>query len=274
MTSENERVFLKFYSEKYYSGEGKIVDLGCWLGATSFAIANGLNNNRSCENFEKVIYAFDLFEWNDSLEKHVRGTSLEGKLIAGDCYRHIFEENLRSYSSVIETCGDIRKNLWHFGKIEFLLIDAMKTPVLAKEIVSKFYPFLIAKKSVIYHQDFDHYLTPWVHILIYLHKSYCKHIHDIPGRGGTVFRVIKPFPDSLINLDPMSLDDKTVDFAFKYCLSIASESKHNGIAAAHAMYYIYKKKPEEAFITWTGYLWKGYELSQDFIEVKKLIDKF
>jgi predicted O-methyltransferase YrrM len=42
MTCENELAFLRYYAENKYTGTGEIVDLGCWFGATSIALAQGL----------------------------------------------------------------------------------------------------------------------------------------------------------------------------------------------------------------------------------------
>jgi len=273
MCSENERKFLMHYASNVYSGEGKIVDCGCWLGATTIALACGLLFNQNKKNTSKPVFAYDRFLWDDSLEKQVLGTKYEAKLKEKESFKELFEENVKEYLALIEVRTDIVKSGWHGEEIEFLLIDVMKTPVIAKSIIQQFYPFLIPGVSMVYHQDFDHYLTPWVHILIYLHKPYFKHIHDIYGRGGTVFLSKKPVPESILETDFMNVDEDVADNSFKYCISIASVSKRNGIAAAHVMYYVYQGKPEKAFRLWTDYLWRNFELTSDFISVKKMIDK-
>jgi hypothetical protein len=182
-------------------------------------------------------------------------------------------ENIGIYHDIVEPRRDIMQTGWTGEPIEFLLVDAMKSPEVTKKIIEEFYPCLLPGQSLVFHQDFDHFLTPWVHILIYLHKPYFKHIHDVPGSGGTIFKVIKQIPKAILKADFMNVDQNFADNAFKYCVSIASKSKHNGIAAAHVMYYVYQRKPERAFKLWTDYLWRGYELSSDFIDVKKLLDK-
>jgi hypothetical protein len=273
MTSMNERKFLYQYGLKNYCGFGEIADLGCWIGATTISLASGISRNEKFQPKNKKIYAYDLFIWDQSYNEHIKGSNLENKFAVGDDYQNEFLKNIELYNKIVEPKRDIVKTGWNGNPIEFLLIDAMKTTDVTRKILDDFYPVLIPGKSLVYHQDFDHYLTPWVHILIYLHKPFFKHIHDVPGSGGTVFKVMERIPMSILDVDFMNLDEDLVDKAFSYSLKIASKSKHNGIAAAHVMYYVYQLKTEKAFKLWTEYLWKAYELTTDFLEVKKLIDK-
>lgn len=55
MISNNERKFLYFYGNKIFSGIGKIVDLGCWLGATTVALTEGLKNGEKIREKGKII---------------------------------------------------------------------------------------------------------------------------------------------------------------------------------------------------------------------------
>ncbi|HNQ67656.1 MAG TPA: hypothetical protein PKN32_04710 [Bacteroidales bacterium] len=273
MISENERKFLFHYASKVFSGQGMIVDLGCWLGATTVSMALGLKAGGKLQKPGKKIYVYDLFKWNHVFNQHVVGTELENLYNDGDDFIGEYENNIKQFKNIIETRRDIISSGWHGENIEFLLIDAMKTPEVTKSILTEFYPFLMPNVSFVYHQDFDHYLTPWVHILIYLHRPYVKHIHDVPGAGGTVFKCIKFIPDEVLSVDFMSLTENDTDEAFKYCKRIAHKSKYSGIAAAHVMYYVLQNKFDKAFYVWSDYLWEGYKLNSDFIDVKNLLDK-
>lgn len=273
MISENERKFLYYYASQLYSDCGRIVDLGCWLGATTLSLAAGLRENKLITQSEKQIFSYDLFYWDDSMEIQVKGTKYEGKLKNGENFLPVFNENLKDYCDIVDARTDLIKTGWHGDKIEFLLIDAMKSPMSTRYILDKFYPFLIPGKSMIFHQDFDHYLTPWIHILIFLHKPFTKHFHDVPGVGGTIFSLQENIPTDILCMDFMNMDELTVRKAFNYCFKISAKTKHSGIAAAHVAYYIYQRKFDEAFYTWTDYLWKGFELDYNFVAVKSLLDR-
>ena len=63
MTIARELAFCESYARECFSGAGRIVDLGCWFGATTFSLARGLTKNRRAKN-NRRIDAFDLFIWN------------------------------------------------------------------------------------------------------------------------------------------------------------------------------------------------------------------
>jgi hypothetical protein len=66
MTSRQEQQWLRMYAAKRYRAVGAIVDLGCFLGATTIALAEGLQLNRKAKS--KQIHAYDLFIWNEGYE--------------------------------------------------------------------------------------------------------------------------------------------------------------------------------------------------------------
>mgnify|MGYP001300209901 CR=1 FL=1 len=273
MISENERKFLFKYALELYTGKGKIVDLGCWLGATTIALADGLQKMGNIFGSKKLIYAYELFKWDETYNKHLSNIKYGKSFSAGDDFLAEYENNIKAYRDFIEIRKDIINSGWEGEKIEFLLVDAMKTQEVTRKILSNFYPFLIPGTSLVYHQDFDHFLTPWVHVLIYLHRDFFTFFHDVPGTGGIVFKMGKRITSEVLNIDFMDLDEDTVEKAFNYNLSLASKTKKQGVAAAHVMYYVMQKKYDRAFYKWTDYLWSGFELNSDFLEVKALLDK-
>lgn len=237
MISEYERAFLQFYTQKQYTGYGEIVDLGTWLGSSTFVLAKGLSENRKVSNKSKRIYAYDLFKWEDSLNHHVANTEYEGIFKQGDDYKMLFLKLTKIYEPLIETKGNILNEVWLNKPIEFLFNDAMKNIEITHQILKTFYPYLMPKKSILVYQDFDHYLTPWVHLLIFRFRNYFKHIHDIPQTGGTIFKLTKELPIEYINTDVTLIDENEAEQAFKYCIKIACDRKKPNIAAAHVMYY-------------------------------------
>lgn len=214
-----------------------------------------------------------LIWWDNSYNSHVVGTEIENVYAVGDDFIEEYKKNIKAFEEIIEIKRDIISSGWHGDKIEFLLVDAMKKPVIAKVILEQFYPCLIPGKSLIYHQDFDHYLTPWVHIIIYIYKPFFQHIHDVPGSGGNVFLLKKALPENFFNIDFMAVDNNIAENAFKYCHSLTSKSKQNGVAAAHVAGYIYKGSLDIAFNVWINYLWKGFKLNNDLLEVKMMLDQ-
>lgn len=271
MISDYERAFLQFYTLKIYSGAGEIVDLGTWLGSSTFVLAKGLSENQKVSNKNKRIFAYDLFKWENSLNHHVVNTEYENIFEQGDDYKWLFFKMTKQYEPHIETKGNVLNEGWLDKPIEFLFNDAMKNIETTHQILKTFYPYLMPQKLMLVYQDFDHYLTPWVHLLIFRFRKYFKHIHDIPISGGTVFKLMKELPIDYIHTDVTLIDENEAEQAYKYCLKLACDRKNPNIAAAHVMYYFYHNKFEKAKSIFSEYSKKFNVFNSDLKDVKKLL---
>src|SRR5437764_1732959 len=60
MTSMAEQAYCEWYASQLYTGKGKIVELGSWLGALTLAIAAGLTRNHRNRGPE-AFHTYDLF---------------------------------------------------------------------------------------------------------------------------------------------------------------------------------------------------------------------
>jgi hypothetical protein len=86
MTTRHELCFVEGYARDIFSGTGRIVDLGCWYGATTAALARGLRDN-PCAEDNAVIEAFDLFIWKSWMDQHAERLMRLGKSYAvNDCF--------------------------------------------------------------------------------------------------------------------------------------------------------------------------------------------
>src|SRR5262245_44725765 len=68
MTSWAERRYFQAYARDDFEGRGELVDLGCWLGATTVALASGLAGNRRRRTARRRVHAFDSFVWRPYME--------------------------------------------------------------------------------------------------------------------------------------------------------------------------------------------------------------
>jgi glycosyltransferase involved in cell wall biosynthesis len=242
MTSNQEQVFLQDYGENIYSGQGEIIDLGCWLGSATISLAKGLEKNRRVALKYKRIHAYDLFTWHPYMEQTVKGTSLEGKYEQGDSFLDEFTRRISPWSpSIAVYSGDVIEIGWNGGAIEYLFVDAMKSWELTKSIFLNFYPHLMPMTSLVHYNDFAHYATAWIHLLIYKLKPYFKHYCNL--YQAAVFQYVNPLPkDTLIlELDPPFSIFSTEDVhqAFAYSMEICHEKLRPNIAAAKVMAFIY-----------------------------------
>lgn len=250
MTSVQEQVFLQDYAHNEYSGKGEIIDLGCWLGSATISLAKGLEKNLKVTVKNKRIHAYDLFIWAPSyMDRCVKGTSLEGKYKQGDSFLDEFVRRISPWShSIVVYPGDVVKIGWNQRPIEYLFVDAMKSWELTKSIFLNFYPHLIPMTSLVHYNDFAHFYTAWIHLLIYKLRPYFKHHCNL--YQAAVFQYVNP-----LSIDTLLLDQDTpfsifsyedIERAFEYSLEIVTEELRPNIAAAKVMAFIHWGDLEQA----------------------------
>jgi hypothetical protein len=248
MTWPKERLAV-FNAAHNIQGEGQILDLGCFLGSLTLAMAMGLHENCGALNKGVRIYAFDQFVWDSSYMDTLWQENFPGeKLKTGDSFRHLFDYFTRERSNLIEVvAGDLLQLKWPSKQIELLSIDAMKTPDLSRHIVSEFFPSLIPGGSV-FHQDFCFATTWWIHIFHYLMRD-CLEVSDtLSGAAGIMFcvnsRVTQADVNRVLNHD--LADRRTADESFAYSLSLAAPEDRKPIADGHIQYFMDTHRPQLA----------------------------
>jgi hypothetical protein len=246
MTTRQEQHWLRTYAAQTYRGTGAIVDLGCFLGASTISLAHGLALNSKPRR--KPIHAYDLFIWDESCEAWAKRKQAEELLSAGGSFLPEFLRRTQKWrNQIVVHEGDLRYARWGEGPIEFLFIDAMKSPELAMAIASEFFPQLIPGQSYVAQQDFAHYYTSWIHLLQFRLRDCFNVISDIPGSGTVVFRCErKPSPGQWGDLSLASAPLAEIEAAFAYSMGLVSEEKKTNIIAAKAMAYVHRGELERA----------------------------
>jgi hypothetical protein len=262
MTSREEQNYFRTYARESYSGEGEIVDLGCWLGSTTIPLAQGLHKNRNGRVIGKRVHAYDLFTWDEWMNPYMGGCTRHYS--PGESFLEEYKFRTRRYSKLITIYpGDLQQIGWSGKPIEFLLVDAMKSWGLAESIVEIFYRALLAKKAVLVHQDFEHYYCSWIHLVQYRLRDYFLFEENIANSGSVVFRLQKEIDCDLRWLkDLRSLDDREVSDAFEYSMSLVGGTPTN-IAAANVMHFIHLDQIGKARHTLNKFVQGGFCLQSD-----------
>lgn len=249
MLSMEEQLYLERYAQNQYLGQGEIVELGCWLGSSTISLAMGLEKNTSVLDREKRIHTYDLFVWSLGMEQSLLDTSLKGKYKDGDSFLDEYLERITPWKKFVEVYpGDLTEVSWRKGKIECLFIDAMKSWKLANSIVKNFFPHLMPGVSLVIHQDFAHYYTVWIHLLMYRLREYLVPIEHPFIYSSRVFRFVKPVPDDILQ-NAYAFDSFTeseVEASFAYSLDITPEKMRPNILAAKVMYFVHTRNSERA----------------------------
>lgn len=238
LTTIWEQAYLIWYMKNKYSGQGEIVDLGPWFGATTISLAIGLTKSRVAEK-RKKIHAYDMFIWKSEM----LWTSMEIKYKPYQSFFNEYMENIKPWENFIKVYpGDLNKANWkRTDAIEFLFNDVSKSWDLANSIIRIFYPSLIPGVSIIVEQDYAHCWTSWIHLIGYRFRHYFKAIYNIPGSPSVVFKYLMQIPDELLNttysISSFSMDE--INSAFKYSLSLVIKEMQSNVLAAKVMCFYY-----------------------------------
>jgi hypothetical protein len=194
MTTPQEQAFCRDYAARELSGRGEVVDLGCWLGASTVSLLQGMAVHRSPAVRDRSVHAYDRFVWEAWMEPIVAGTPLAGRFAAGDSFLDEFEARVSLWRERIDVhSADLTEPAWSGQPIEFLFVDAMKDRVLTTMIARDFFPSLVPG-AIVLHQDYIFPWCPWIHVLMARLAAHFEPVAAIEDSYGVVFRVRKRIP--------------------------------------------------------------------------------
>jgi hypothetical protein len=162
MLSKTERKLLYTLARDYASGEGAIVDAGCFLGGSTAALLAGVRDRGDAWTGPPVT-SYDLFEVEQyTLPKFFAD---DPKMRAGDSFRPRFDANVSGFTVPHEVReGDIVELGWRGGPIDVLFLDVLKSVEINDAVLREFFPSLVPGRSVIVQQDYGWGGMPWIPI--------------------------------------------------------------------------------------------------------------
>jgi hypothetical protein len=257
MITPSESRYYEDCAARPFDPNAEIVDLGCWMGATSIALAKGCRRRAAAGHpWRRPVQAYDLFIWGNWMA--AIGEPL-CDYAAGESFLPEVRRRTREYRDAIDLiAADLTHVRWSGGPIGVLLVDAMKCEAVAASIARAFFPSLRGG-SVVIEQDFKHYYTPWIHLLHYRLRDYFRVDVDVPQSATVGFIVEQPIPDAVIERETRfdTVSHEEVSRAFAYSLGLVGPSDRSHIAAAHVMHYAHRRDAERANATWRAYVEAG-----------------
>jgi hypothetical protein len=237
-TTPEERAFCEWYARAAYRGAGAIVDLGSWLGSTTLPLARGMSHRDRRRGTR--IHAYDRFIWEEWMTEFAEASGVRLDYRPGDDFRRTFEDALGPHLRLVDIhTADLCVERWSGGPIELIVIDAMKSWELAENILRQFLTHL-AGGGVIFHQDFAHYYTPWIHLIGYRLRDHFTIFYDVPKSDAVAFRLRRSLDrvDAAVLASPNSYGPEEVTAAFRHSRGLVRADKHAAISAAEAMFYV------------------------------------
>jgi hypothetical protein len=251
MTTPTERAYCHWYARERYTGRGEVVELGSWLGSLTASLAIGLGENPRDAVQSQRVQAFDRFVWEPWMDEHehVVGTEVEGLYEPGESFRAEFEAQVAPWRARVDVHeGNIVQLGRHGGEIEFLLVDAMKSWETARAILKNFLSRLLPQVGLIMHQDFSHYFTYWIHLLMHRLQEYFELAYDVPDSSSAVFRLKRALPEALLveNYSLASFSAAEIEAAFQHSLALVDPAKAPNIVAGKLFALIEKGELDRA----------------------------
>lgn len=249
MTSKEEQRLYQKYTSRLIDDQGAIVDLGCWMGSTSNALAKGIKPLNPDTIKRNQIYAYDQFIWADWMDVYLPLVSRPYK--DGDIFIEEAVERTSGFREIIQVeKADLTLFHWDNGPIKILLVDAMKNEELTINIARSFFPSLKVG-AILLHQDFKHYYTPWIHILQYNLRDHFDVIEDVVIGGTTAFALTSEISENqVIKATTFDhIDDQFINNVFDYSKELTTHDAQHSLSSAKVMYYVHTKQSRKAIST-------------------------
>lgn len=243
MITPQEKDHLFTTARDRFTGEGAIMDLGTWLGGSTAALAAGLAANRKAGRHK--VHAYDLFKVNAWMKENYRHFPEFASIPVDGSFLPVFERNLKPWSDRVAVhAGDLADHPWTDGPIEVAHIDIMKNWALTHTVLRTIFRNLIPGRSIIVHQDFVHFNTVWIHLVMYRLRAYFEAVAQVPGSTSYEFRSVKAIPADLLDhaygFQDFDLAEGRAAFAWSRSL-VEDPFLVLNIDAAEAMFHLHKE---------------------------------
>ncbi len=164
MLTDPELNYLHWLTAQEYRGQGRVVELGCYLGGSTAALADGMTHNPHARTRMLTYDAFIMDEWSNSF--------LATPYKAGESFRPLFDLYQRHRADRLtvregwipeDIAPEAERELYPEQEpVEILFVDAAKTWPLHNTMLRTFGRHLIPHRSVLVHQDFKDPLVYWL----------------------------------------------------------------------------------------------------------------
>lgn len=182
------------YIPQFYRGEGAVVEIGTWLGMSTFHLVTGLRKNGA---FKEPLHCFDDYVWRaTSQEKWLEGTDIVAPG-NNESFQPIFEDEItragirddvqvhRMKLSEFDGNRDLPQFAWAGGPIEMLVVDCGRTLEVNEAWYSACESSFIPDRTLIVMQDWQQHKSvpekPWENTKIFTDRKYdaLEMIHEV-----------------------------------------------------------------------------------------------
>ncbi|MDQ7059449.1 MAG: hypothetical protein Q9N62_14045 [Ghiorsea sp.] len=165
MLTQDEMRYYHYISQ-FYSGVGAVIEIGPWIGSSTYNIVGGLLANPAF-TADKCLYVYDDFVWRSSwMDKWLVDTKMK-PLANLDSFQPLFHKMTEKLSSHIEAKAmklmdtgdneDVPWFTWEHGPVELCFIDCGRALVMNETWYQALEPHFIPDRTIIIMQDWQNF---------------------------------------------------------------------------------------------------------------------
>ena len=159
MMSPVEREVLYGLASKYYTGKGRIVDAGVFLGASTRIFGKGIRANtektKILKKYKKPCVTFEHGQLGGGMPKFFERHGVDTSLIEGTSFAPLLKKMIKDVRPLVDLrIGDILSETWGDEPIEILFLDVVKSYDINAFTLKNFFPRLIPGRSILIQQDY------------------------------------------------------------------------------------------------------------------------
>lgn len=199
MLGLEERKLLYQLARYTYTGEGAVVELGAFCGASTCCLAAGMKDNPRAAG--RHVDSYDCFIASEPYLVEFIRRQFGEVLELGQSFDAIFRRATAEFADRIQVhAGDLLGQSWPSGvPIEILFVDVAKTLALSGKVLTEFVAHLTPGKSIVIHQDFYHPTAFYLPVVMDFLMDHFTIIEA--GRDwSVVFRLETPIPQGKLQI--------------------------------------------------------------------------
>jgi hypothetical protein len=159
MMSDRERDFLYNVVRRYYTGAGRIVDAGIFLGGSTNCFAAAIRQNGRhmaiIKKWPRPILSLERGVVSNTMPAFFARHGIGLAYKPGDSFADLLDEYVAPSKDLVELrVGDILESGEINDRIEILFLDVLKNASIAAYAVRQYFPKLIPGRSIVIQQDY------------------------------------------------------------------------------------------------------------------------
>jgi len=196
MTREELGACRRWARDRASSGNGRLVELGAFLGASTREIVEGAD---VAGGHALPLVVYDAFVTQDSMRRWI-----ELPFADGESFRPLFDMYTREIAERIDVRAGLipeglpaarADELWAQNEqISLLFIDLAKTPGVSRTVSRVFFPRL-SPGAIVLHQELKYALYPWLGLHCAEMAGSLEAVEDVPG-WMVALRCVRPIEPS------------------------------------------------------------------------------